>query len=53
MTTKERKSVNITCSVEKSLNFELAKLKHRIQANCSTLSKTNLYIFTKEKFAIA
>ena len=53
MTTKERKKVSITCPVENTLNIELAKLKHKIQANCSTLSKTNLYIFTKEKFASA
>ena len=53
MTTKERKNVIVVCTVENSLNFELAKLKHKIQANCSNTSKTNLYIFTKEQFAIA
>ena len=48
MTTRESKTSVVTPVNEKSLNFELAKLKQRIQANSLHTSKTNLYIFTKE-----
>ena len=53
MTPKERKNITIPAINENSLNFELAKLKHRIQANCSLVSQNNLFIFTKERIARA
>jgi hypothetical protein len=53
MKTEEKRKKTVTMINENSLNFELAKLKQRIQANYSSISKTNLYIFTKEHFANA
>ena len=47
MKTRE-KNVTVTAVKGNSLNFELAKLKHRIQANCSLISQNRLYIFTRE-----
>jgi hypothetical protein len=48
MPTREKKFVTVTCAKKESLTFELAKLKHRIQANSSLISQNNLFIFTKE-----
>ena len=46
---KRENSIKIISTInENSLNFELAKIKHKIRANYSLVSQTNLYIFTKE-----
>ena len=48
MKKRERNCLNVGNVVENSLNFELAKIKHKIKANYSLVSQNNLYIFTKE-----
>ena len=48
MRTREKKNVTVTAVNGNSLNFELTKLKHRIQANCSLINQNRLYIFTRE-----
>lgn len=53
MTNRESVKKYVTNVTNNSLNFELAKLKHRIQANSSLVSKTNLFIFTRESLMTA
>ena len=50
---KEREILKTSTVNENSLNFELAKMKHKIKANYLNTTKTNLYIFTKECCATA
>ena len=50
---RAKKNISTTEIKELSLNFELAKLKNRIYANCAEIGRNNLYIFSKDNMATA
>ena len=52
MQKNESKKYSTIVVAENSLNFELAKMKQKIQANSFLLSKKNLFIFTRECVAV-